>query len=355
MACFIFNSAGRGVVKVISTLLVLSAWFIGEGLLNLLITLWKNSALQRGESCSLWAEYLIPLIHNLLGLVLFGLAVVVFLWLTGWYEDVAIKESVGKVFHFALVTFDGGNQILLIDVLLAILIIWIVFWFGSWSRRISYRYLNIADTSIRHSLSVFIQYIVIVIGLLVALKIIGIEPTALTMFAGVIGVGVGFGMQNLVKNFIGGILLFVERPVKTGDILDVSNHNGVLVKRIGIRFTIVETSDSKELMIPNSKLVSNGFVNWTYTDQIVRITMYINISYDYEPHQVKRIIQNVLDKTPGVLSEPKSWVVLSDLNEAKMKFRIDYYLDIRYANWIKLKSDVLFKIWESLKKAGISM
>jgi len=175
------------------------------------------------------------------------------------------------------------------------------------------------------------------------------------MFAGVIGVGVGFGMQNLVKNFIGGILLFVERPVKTGDILDVSNHNGVLVKRIGIRFTIVETSDSKELMIPNSKLVSNGFVNWTYTDQIVRITMYINISYDYEPHQVKRIIQNVLDKTPGVLSEPKSWVVLSDLNEAKMKFRIDYYLDIRYANWIKLKSDVLFKIWESLKKAGISM
>ncbi len=336
-------------------LLVLSGWFIGEGLLNLLITLWNNSALQRGESCSLWAEYLIPLIHNLLGLVLFGLAVVMFLWLTGWYEDVAIKESVGKIFHFALVTFDGGNQILLIDVLLAILIIWIVFWFGSWSRRISYRYLNIADTSIRHSLSVFIQYIVIVIGLLVALKIIGIEPTALTMFAGVIGVGVGFGMQNLVKNFIGGILLFVERPVKTGDILDVSNHSGVLVKRIGIRFTIVETSDSKELMIPNSELISNGFVNWTYTDQIVRITMYINISYDYEPHKVKRLIQKVLDKTPGVLSEPKSWVVLSDLNEAKMKFRIDYYLDIRYANWIKLKSDVLFKIWDSLKKAGISM
>ncbi|MCK5522574.1 MAG: mechanosensitive ion channel, partial [Thiomargarita sp.] len=100
---------------------------------------------------------------------------------------------------------------------------------------------------------------------------------------------------------------------------------------------------------------SNGFVNWTYTDQIVRITMYINISYDYDPHKVERIIQKVLDKTPGVLSEPKSWVVLSDLNEANMKFRIDYYLDIRYANWIKLKSDVLFNIWDSLKGAGISM
>ncbi len=338
-------------------LLVLSCWFIGEGLLSVLTTLWKNSALQRGESGSLWAEDLIPLIQNLLGLALIGLAVVMFLWLTGWYEDVAIKESVGKVFHFALVTFDGGNQILLIDVLLAVLIIWVVFWLGGWSRRISYRlvYLNITDSGIRNSLSVFTQYVVIVIGLLIALKTIGIDPTALTMFAGAIGVGLGFGMQNVVNNFISGVLLLVERPVKTGDTLDVSGYKEVLVKKIGIRSTIVETTDSKELMIPNSELISDSFVNWTYTDHIVRTTIYVNISYNYDPHSVEKIIKNVLAEIQEILSKPKSRVVLSEFQEANMRFRFDYYLDIQYASETRVKSAVLFKLWDSFKEAGISM
>jgi len=349
---------GWTIAKYLSVfLLVLSGWLMGVGLLSVLITWWKNSALQRGEHGSLWAEDLIPLIHNLLGLVLLGLAVVMFLWLTGWYEDVAIKDSVGKALHFPLVTFDGGNQIKLIDVLLATLIIWVVFWFAGWSRRLSYRlvYLNITDTGIRNSLSVFTQYIVIVIGLLVALKTIGIDPTALTMFAGAIGVGLGFGMQNVVNNFISGVLLLVERPVKTGDVLDVSDYSEVLVKKIGIRSTIVETTDSKELMIPNSELISNNFVNWTYTDQVVRTTLYISISYDYDPHSVAKIIKKVLDETREILSEPKCRVVLSELKEANMKFRFDYYLDMRYASGIMVKSAVLFKIWDLLKEAGISM
>ncbi|MDM8562437.1 mechanosensitive ion channel [Candidatus Marithioploca araucensis] len=349
---------GWTVAKYLSLcLLVLSGWFIGEGLLSVLMTLWKNSALQRGESGSLWAEDLIPLIQNLLGLALFGLAVVMFLWLTGWYEDVAIKESVGKVFNFPLVTFDSGNKILLIDVLLAALIIWVVFWLGGWSRRISYRlvYLNITDSGIRNSLSVFTQYVVIVIGVLIALKTIGIDPTVLTMFAGAIGVGLGFGMQNVVNNFISGVLLLVERPVKTGDILNVSGYKEVLVKKIGIRSTIVKTTESKELMIPNSELISDSFVNWTYTDSVIRLTMYININYDYDPHVVEKIIKNVLDETPGILSEPKCRVVLSEFEESNMKFRFDFYLDWRRSSDVKVKSAVLFKIWDSLKEAGISM
>jgi len=350
---------GWTIAKYLSVfLLVLSSWLVVEGFFSIFITLWKNSALQRGgEHGSLWAEDLIPLIRNLLGLVLFGLAVIMFLWLTGWYEDVAIKESVGKVFNFALVTFDGGNQIKLIDVLLATLIILVVFWFGGWSRRISYRliYLNITDTGIRHSLSVFTQYIVIVIGLLIALKTIGVDPTALTMFAGAIGVGLGFGMQNVVNNFISGVLLLVERPVKTGDILDVADNNEVLVKKIGIRSTIVETTQNKELMIPNSELISNSFVNWTHTDQIVRTTLYISINYDYSPHSVERIIKKVLDEIPEVLSKPEYEIFLDDFKETNMVFCFEYCIDVQYSNEPTVKSAVLFKLWDSLKEAGISM
>ncbi|MCK5524865.1 MAG: mechanosensitive ion channel [Thiomargarita sp.] len=349
---------GWTIAKYLSlSLLVLSAWFIGEGLISVLTTLWKKSALQRGESGSLWAEDLIPLIQNLLGLALIGLAVVMFLWLTGWYEDVAIKESVGKVFNFALVTFDSGNQIKLIDVLLAAFIIWVVFWFGGWSRRISYRlvYLNITDSGIRNSLSVFTQYVVIVIGLLIALKTIGIYPTALTMFAGAIGVGLGFGMQNVVNNFVSGILLLVERPVKVGDTLDVSGYTEVLVKNIGIRSTIVETKESKELMIPNSQLISKHFVNWTYTDQVICTRLYVSISHDYDPHVVEKIIKKVLDENTEILSKPKCKVVLYELNETSMKFRFEYSLDLRYASETGVKSALWFKLWDSFKEAGISM
>jgi len=354
---------GSTIAKYLSLfLLVLSGWLIATGLLSVLMTLWKNSALQRGESGSLWAEDLIPLIQNLLRLVLLGLAVIMFFWLTGWYENVAIKESIVQVFNFPLVTFDNGNQLKLIDIILAVLVVWIVFWLAGWSRGISYRwfFLNIADVGIRHSLSVFIQYIVLFIGFLIVFKIIGIDPTALSVFAGAMGVGIGFGMRDVVNNFISGILLLVERPLRVGNFVTIGSLKGT-VKRIGIRSLVLEGEDDQKIIVPNSKVISGSFTNsGEFLEEdaeglIEKTTIKIGVSYHSDPHLVEDVIKGILETMPNILSDPAPQVHLLEFADLKMNFAISYFVDSKCVETSEVKSKMLFSIWDRFKVAGIRL
>ena len=350
-----YISLGWTVASYLSVfLLVLTGWLIARGFLNDLMILWKNLVLKHSHYGSLWAEDLIPLGHKLLSLVLFGLAVIALMWLTGWYSDVAIKESIGQVFNFPLVTFKSGEQITVIDVFVSILIIWAVFWLGSWSRRITYRwvFLRITDTGIRHSLSVFIQYVIVLVGLLIVLKAIGIDPTAFTVFAGAIGIGIGFGMQNVVSNFISGILLLVERPVRTGDLVEINGHVGH-VSKIGIRSLILRKRDKTELVVPNSDLISNAFSNWTHSDKTYRLSVFINVSYDDDLHFVQKILMEAVGELPEILSKPAHKVLLWEFTDFAAKFRVDCYIDPDFDK--TYRSTVLFKIWDRLKAAGIKI
>jgi len=354
---------GSTIAKYLSLfLLVLSGWLIATGLLSVLMTLWKNSALQRGESGSLWAEDLIPLIQNLLRLVLLGLAVIMFFWLTGWYENVAIKESIVQVFNFPLVTFDNGNQLKLIDIILAVLVVWIVFWLAGWFRGISYRwfFLNIADVGIRHSLSVFIQYIVLFIGFLIVFKIIGIDPTALSVFAGAMGVGIGFGMRDVVNNFISGILLLVERPLRVGNFVTIGSLKGT-VKRIGIRSLVLEGEDDQKIIVPNSKVISGSFTNsGEFLEEdaeglIEKTTIKIGVSYHSDPHLVEDVIKGILETMPNILSDPAPQVHLLEFADLKMNFAISYFVDSKCVETSEVKSKMLFSIWDRFKVAGIRL
>jgi potassium efflux system protein len=358
-------------------LLVLFAWLIARGILNELVGLWKNSVLEDdSQSGSLWAEDLIPLVHKLLGLALLGLVVIAILGLSGGYSDVAIREDIEKVLFFSFITFENGNQITVLGVLLSLLLVWLVFWLGGWFRRVSYRWLliQITDTGIRHSLSVFIQYIVILVGLLIALKTFGIDPTALVVLAGAVGVGIGFGLQNIADNFVSGILLLIERPLQVGDFVEIESPQGAdivysgTVILIGIRSLTLETEDSKKVVVPNSKLISGPFTNWAgcrTTDEsgdegegegtVLHTDLDIGISYDSDPHLAENLIKAVLEEMPEVLSEQAFGIYLLGFADFKINFRVDYYIDSQSANSAQVKSKVLFGIWDRFKEAGIKM
>jgi potassium efflux system protein len=358
-------------------LLVLFAWLIARGILNELIGVWKNSVSKDdSQSGSLWAEDLIPLVHKLLGLALLGLAVIAVLGLTGGYSDVAIKEDIERMLYFSFVTFKNGNQITVLGVLLSLLLVWFVFWLAGWFRRVSYRWLliQISDAGIRHSLSVFIQYIVILVGLLIALKVFGIDPTALVVLAGAVGVGIGFGLQNIADNFVSGILLLVERPLQVGDFVEIESPQGNdivysgTVILIGIRSLTLETEDSKKVVVPNSKLISGPFTNWAgcrTTDEgegedegegtVLHTDLDIGISYDSDPHLAENLIKAVLEEMPEVLSEPAFGIYLLGFADFKINFRVDYYIDSQSSNSAQVKSKVLFGIWDRFKEAGIKM
>jgi len=334
-------------------LLVIIGWLIIRGLVSDLMNWWQRIATAHYRLAILWAESLIPLVHKLVGLAVVVLAALTLAWLNGWYSDVAVQQGLSAFLKYSLLNL-GDQPITIGNVLLSFFVLWVVFWLSGWSRQVSYQwvYQNVSDTSVKHSLSIFTQYTVMLVGLLVALKIIGVNLTTLTVFAGAIGVGLGFGLRDLINNFISGILLLVERPLRSGDLVNVADYYGK-VGRIGIRSLTVETFESQAVVIPNSEVISRIFVNWTSHNTLRRITLNINASYEADPQVVIKILIGVLEQTPQVLTTPPFKVYVVEFTELAMKFRLDYFIDLKTTNFVQVGSNVLSKIWERFKAENI--
>ena len=334
-------------------LLVLTVWLIAQGFLAVLIDSWKYSKTKESRFYDLWTEDLIPLFSKLLGLILLGLAVMGIVWLNGWYSDVAIKENIQSFFTYSLFMM-GEKSITVGQLLMGLVLLWAVFWFGSWSRRLTYRwvYLKITDTGVRNSLSVFTQYAVILIGLLIVLNVIGIDPTTLTVFAGAVGIGVGFGLQHIASNFMSGILLLVQRPLRKGDFLDLDGTEAT-VEKIGITNTIVSTRDHVEVIVPNSEFITSQFNNLTHFDKIVRTNLTVGISYDDDPHVAEELIMNVLKEIPETLPQYDVW--FSEMADSSVNFLVRYFVDYKEIHPLKVQSKVLFMIWDRFKEEGITI
>ena len=350
-----YLNLGWSIAKHLSlSVLALTGWLLARGLVADVINLWVNFASRHGNYASLWTESLIPLVHKLLEVTLLAVAIIGFLWINGW-SDVATQKLIAEFLSYPLFTM-GNSSITISNILLSLFILWIVFWFGSWSRQITYQwvYQNVSDSGVRHSLSVFTQYAVILIGLLIALNVIGINLTTLTVFAGAIGVGIGFGLQSIVNNFLSGIILLVERPVRAGDLVDVASYHGI-VKQIGIRSLTIQTLDRQEAIVPNSEFVSNTFVNYTLSDRLRRITLNIHVSYDDDLYLAQNILKEILEEKSEVLQTPPYAIYLWEFTDFSVHFFVFYFVDMREVNFVKVKSEILFQIWERFKVAGIRM
>lgn len=342
-------------------LVVLTGWLIAQGLLNDSIILLKNFALRHSKYGLLWTQDIIPLFHKLLGLVLIGTSILIFLWLNSWYtdatmRDVAVRETIEQIFNYSL--FQIGNSTVNVgNLLLSIFTLWAVFWFGSWCRRVTYRwiYLGILDLGVRHSLSVFTQYAVVLIGLLVTLRLMGIDLTTLTVFAGALGVGIGFGLQSMANNFISGIILLIERPLCTGDLVNIGGTYEGFVTEIGIRSLTVQTMEHEEVIIPNAELTSRAFTNCTHSNPFKRFSVYVGISYDNDPNIAIAVIKETLAEIAIIQSDPPTQVNLWEFADSSIMFRVDYHINVKEISIVEAKGKVLLAIWYHLKQAGIKI
>jgi potassium efflux system protein len=353
-----YPSLGWSVANKLSFfLLVLLGWIVVHGFLIDIMKAWKNRALRDEDeiSGSLWVEDIIPVVEKILSVILIVLTILVFLKITGWYSDVAFKQNAERFFSVSLFTI-GTNKLTIGSILLSIFLLWIIFRLGSWSRSISYRWAfsGISDSGIRHSLSVFTQYIIIILGLLIVLKGIGIDPTVLSVFMGALGVGLGFGLQNVTNNFISGILLLVERPVRTGDFITIGNFTGT-VTHIGIRSLTLSTVDRSEAIVPNSEVISQSFINLSKNDNLSRDLFYIGIHYDSDLELAPKIIKQILEQHEGILKKYPHNAYLSEVTEFKINIRIDYVIDFKNVNRNQVRSDVISQIVTRFKEAGIKM
>jgi small-conductance mechanosensitive channel len=184
------------------------------------------------------------------------------------------------------------------------------------------------DTGVQYTITTTLHYVILILAGLIALNILGFQLTNLALVFGALGVGIGFGLQNIVNNFISGLILLFERPIKVGDMLVIDGQWG-LVKEIRVRSTIFETFERYVLIIPNSELVSNKVTNWThYGTGINRITLRVGVAYGSDVRQVTQLLTEVCQANPRVVGVPPPQISFEAYGDSSLNFMIWVHLRI---------------------------
>jgi potassium efflux system protein len=207
------------------------------------------------------------------------------------------------------------------------------------------------DSGLRNSIKTIFGYVGFVIALVLGLTQVGISFEKLTLFAGALSVGIGFGLQGIVNNFLSGIIILWERAIRVGDMIVVGTETG-FVQRINVRSTEIETFDRATLIVPNATMVSGVVKNWVRVDRVGRILLDLNVDYESDPEQVREIIIAAAKAQDLVLAIPAPMVLFNQFGDWAMKFQLICFVDeVEMA--ARVQSDINFDLHRRLKEAGV--
>lgn len=275
--------------------------------------------------------------------------------LQNWDSNSYFVAGFLRIAQYPILTI-GSTAISMQMIGLLVLSVYLVFRVARWLKTFSYHWLyaGIGDLGVRNSLSIFSQYITVLIGVLIALNVLGIDLTSLAVFAGALGVGIGLGLQDIAKNFISGILLLIERPLRSGDWVAIDGMEGT-VKSIGMRAITMETFDKQEVIIPNGNAISNSFTNYTHSNSITRAVLYVGAAYDCPPSKVLAVLNEVIAHVDEILQEPEPAIILWEYADSSINYRIQYYVNLDDSSLFALKTTVLNNIWEAFAEHNIEI
>ncbi|RMF46321.1 MAG: hypothetical protein D6751_05365, partial [Deltaproteobacteria bacterium] len=209
------------------------------------------------------------------------------------------------------------------------------------------------DRGVRDAVKKLMHYGLVLIGLLFALSSLGMSLQNFVVVLGALGVGIGFGLQDIVNNFLSGLILLFERPVKVGDFIVVNNEWGD-IKKIGLRSTVVETIDHSEIIVPNSQLISEKVTNWTLSSRVARLVVPVGVAYGSDVEQVMRILTEVATGHPEAVQYPPPTVLFIAFGESSLDFEIRVFVrDI--TGRFRIRSDMLRQIDARFRDAGIEI
>ena len=209
-----------------------------------------------------------------------------------------------------------------ISLLVALLIA--VFWFSSGTKRFLLNRVlpqSGLDRSLQYAIAQVVSNIVLVVGIVIVLENTGIHLAALAVFAGAVGVGIGFGLQNIASNFISGLVILAERPITIGDRVEVAGIAGQ-VEHIRARSTVIRTNDNIMMIVPNTKFIDSPVTNWTYGDRRVRFRIPVGVAYGTDVRKVRESLLAVAHENPRTLKEPGPGVYLEQFGENSIDFKL---------------------------------
>jgi len=210
------------------------------------------------------------------------------------------------------------------------------------------------DIGVRHAVGTIIRYVFLTAGLVIILQTAGIDVSTLTVLFGALGIGIGFGLQNITNNFVSGLILLFERPIKVGDRIEVDNVHGDVVN-ISPRATTIVTNDNIAIIVPNAEFISSKVVNWSYTDRNVRFNFPVGVAYHSDPEKVRTILLDVARVHTGVLTDPGPSVLFHEFGESSLNFLLRVWTKKFATTPGVLRSELYFAINRAFKEHGIEI
>jgi small-conductance mechanosensitive channel len=245
----------------------------------------------------------------------------------------------------------------LVQLFLLIALLMVVFWFSSRTKRFLFnRFLADSglDRSLQYAISQIVANVVLIVGIFIVLDNAGIHLGALTVFAGAVGVGVGFGLQNIASNFISGLVILAERPITIGDRVEVAGIAGQ-VQQIRARSTVIMTNDNIAMIVPNTKFIDSPVTNWTYGDPRVRFRVPVGVAYGSDVNKVREALIAAGREHPAALTDPPPNAFLDKFGGSSIDFELVVWSKEMSYRPRRFKSDLNFLIEKHLGEAGIEI
>ncbi len=257
----------------------------------------------------------------------------------------SIKFSIGSVHLSILSVIKGG--------LFMISLIWVSRKLANKINKEIQKNSNL-DVGVKTLISKGVNISLVTIATLIALNSIGLNLTAFTIFGGAFSVGIGFGLQKSVSNLISGLILLLDKSVEPGDVIEVDGNYGI-IKSMNARYITLSTVIGKEYLIPNENLITSEVVNWSFSDNLIRLTVEVGVSYKSDIEKVMKILVNAALKADRVLSKPKPIPFLKDFGNSSIDMEIHFWINDPENGVERAKSNVRFEIWKLFKKENIEI
>jgi len=209
------------------------------------------------------------------------------------------------------------------------------------------------ELGVRMSMARLVHYFLILVGFMIALSALGFDLKNITILGGALGIGIGFGLQTVVSNFVCGLILLFERPLKVGDVIELDGQRGQ-VKNLGLRATVVLTNDQAEVVVPNTDLISNQVTNWTLADRKMRLTIPVGVAYGSDVALVMKTLVEIAEENTLVLKDPAPQILFSALGASSLDFDFRVWLS-DYNDRRRVQSELLVEIDRRFRELDIEI
>jgi small-conductance mechanosensitive channel len=271
-----------------------------------------------------------------------------------WEVYSSYELAVKGFFSFGI---NLGTYKLTTGVVLTSISIFYGFYILSWILQVfllnESKFMRNVKKDIRLSIGRLIQYIIMVVGFLLAIILLGFDVTKLTIILSALGVGIGFGLQGLVNNILSGIIILFERPIRIGDIIELGE-KWVVIKNIGIRATHVQTLDMADMIVPNADLIANQVTNWTLSNQRKRISIVVGVAYGSDVPLVMKTLKECAEANSHVDKSPAPIVLFFNFGENSLNFELRVWIHDLY-NFHIINSEIHEEIDRRFRKAHIEI